>query len=118
MVSIIGAGPAGNYLASKLAKNGLNVDVYEDHKKIGIPVACTGILTNYLKDLIKIDDNWIVNKINQTEVYSPDGNFVSIKLKKNYVVDRTLFDSSLAEIAESNGANYHKGFRFLSFKKN
>jgi geranylgeranyl reductase family protein len=118
MVSIIGAGPVGSYLAHKLASNGLNVDVYEDHKKIGIPVACTGILTNYIKSLIKIDDDWVVNKINQTNVYSPNGNSVNIGLKKNYVVDRTLFDLSLAEMAKSAGVKYHKNFRFLSSKQN
>ena len=116
MVSIIGAGPVGNYLAAKLAKKGLKVDVYEEHKKIGAPVACTGILTPYIRDLIKIDETYVVNKINETYVYSPDGNQVKIKLKKNYIVDRTLFDSSLAKIAKSEGAKYHLGKRLTSLK--
>lgn len=116
MVSIIGAGPVGNYLAAKLAKKGLKVDVYEEHKKIGAPVACTGILTPYIKDLMKIDENYIVNKITETYVYSPDGNQVKIKLKKNYIVDRTLFDSALAKIAKSEGAKYHLGKRLTSLK--
>jgi len=118
MVSIIGAGPVGNYLASNLAKKGINVEVYEEHKKIGSPIACTGILTPYLTDFIKIDKKFVVNKINQTNVYSPEGKFVSIKLKNNYIVDRTLFDVHLAEIAKSNGAKYHTGFRFVDLQKN
>ena len=107
MVSIIGAGPVGNYLAGLLAEKGICVDVYEEHKKIGKPIACTGILTSYLNDLIKVDKSYVVNTVNQTNVYAPNGKFVNVKLKKNYVVDRALFDSYFGEIARSEGAKYH-----------
>ena len=117
MVSIIGAGPVGNYLASKLVNNGLKVNVYEEHKKVGVPIACTGILTAYLKDIITVNKDYVVNKINRTDVYSPDGKCVSIKLKKNYIIDRTLFDSHLAEVAKADGAVYHSGWRLNSLKK-
>ncbi|MDP3917308.1 MAG: NAD(P)/FAD-dependent oxidoreductase [Nanoarchaeota archaeon] len=116
MASIIGAGPVGNYLAGKLAKNGLKVEVYEEHKKIGEPIACTGILTSYLGDFMKVNEDYVINKVNQTNVYSPNGNFVNIKLKKNYIVNRDLFDRHLAEDAKSNGAKYNLGFRFNSLK--
>ena len=117
MVSIIGAGPVGNYLASKLVGEGLNVNVYEEHKNVGEPVACTGIITGYLKDLVKVNKDYVINKINRTNVYSPEGKFVSIKLKENYIVDRTLFDSHLAEVAEADGVKYHNGWRLKSLKK-
>jgi len=47
-ISIIGAGPAGNYLAYLLAKNSFDVCVFEEHKTVGLPVQCTGITTSYL----------------------------------------------------------------------
>ena len=53
MIDIIGAGPAGNYLAYLLAKDH-EVNVHEEHAKIGTPIQCTGILTSHLHDLIKI----------------------------------------------------------------
>ena len=34
MISIIGAGPVGNYTAYLLAKKGKNVNVFEEHEKI------------------------------------------------------------------------------------
>ncbi len=117
MASIIGAGPVGNYLASKLAQQGIPVKVYEEHKKIGAPVACTGILTPYLTDFMKAEGDFVVNTINQTDVYSPEGKFVSIKLKENYIVDRTLFDAHLAELAKSHGAEYNIGWKLTSMKK-
>ena len=116
MVSIIGAGPVGNYLASQLSSKGEKVNVYEEHSKIGVPVACTGILTSYLSDFVKVSEDYIVNKINETHVYSPNGNFVKIKLKKNFIVDRTLFDSHFAEVAKSEGAKYHNNHKFVSMK--
>jgi len=118
VVSVIGAGPVGNYLASLLSKKGVNVDVYEEHKKIGEPVACTGILTSYIKDVIKVNEDYVVNKVKETNVYSPDGNCVNFKLKKNYVIDRSLFDSYLADDAESNGVNFHLGYKLTGMKKN
>lgn len=116
MVSIIGAGPVGNYLASKLSAEGAKVDVYEEHSKVGAPIACTGILTSYLSDFVKVSEDYLVNKIDRTDVYSPDGNFVSIKLKKNFIVDRTLFDTHFAEVAESSGAKVHTGCKLVSLK--
>tara|TARA_Y100000310_G_scaffold340574_1_gene436885 strand:+ start:1405 stop:2520 length:1116 start_codon:yes stop_codon:yes gene_type:complete len=117
MVSIIGAGPVGNYLAGRLSEKGVDADVYEEHRKIGAPIACTGILTSYLKNLIKVHDEYVVNTINQTDVYSPDGNSVNIKLKKNYIVDRTLFDSHLADVAKSSGVKYHLNWKFTGLRK-
>lgn len=117
MVSIIGAGPVGNYLASKLCSEGEKVDVYEEHSKIGVPIACTGILTSYLSDFVKVSEDYVVNKINETHVYSPNGNCVKLKLKKNFIVDRTLFDSHFAEVAKSEGAKYHSKHKFVSMNK-
>ncbi|MBT3865556.1 NAD(P)/FAD-dependent oxidoreductase [Candidatus Woesearchaeota archaeon] len=114
MVSIIGAGPVGNYLASKLSAEGVKVDVYEEHSKVGVPIACTGILTSYLSDFVKVSEDYVVNKIDRTDVYSPNGSSVSIKLKKNFIVDRTLFDSHFAEVAESNGAKIHVNRKLVS----
>jgi geranylgeranyl reductase family protein len=112
MISIIGAGPVGNHVAALLAKDGHDVHVFEGHAKIGIPIQCTGITTFFLNDLTKIDDSFLVNTISRTRVYSPNMDFVDIPLKKNFVVDRTKFDSYLADVAKSEGAQYHLGHRY------
>ncbi len=117
MIGIIGGGPVGNFLAYNLAKQGKKVSVFEEHKTVGKPVACTGIMTSHLKDLIDVPKDFLVNTINQTNVFSPDGNFVNIRLKKNYIVDRTLFDSHLAKMAVDEGAKYFTGKRLFDFEK-
>ena len=46
MITIVGAGPAGSYLAYLLAKQGEKVIVLEEHSAVGSPVQCTGIVTH------------------------------------------------------------------------
>ena len=54
MISIIGAGPAGLYTAYLLAKQGREVNVFEQDKEIGLPIQCTGIITSHLKRFTEI----------------------------------------------------------------
>ncbi len=118
MMGIIGAGPIGSYLAGKLGAEGVKVEVYEEHKKIGCPVACTGILTSHLQDFFRVSDDYVVNKIKETNVFGPGGDFVNFKLKKNFIIDREKFDCYLADVAKSNGVIYNLGWKFLKLKGN
>lgn len=115
MVSIIGAGPSGNYLAYLLARKGEGVDVYEDHDVIGRPIQCTGIMTSYLNEMIKVEgwQDFVVNTIDGTRVFGPEGESVYVKLKKNIIVDRALFDQHLGKLAQEEGARYHYKHRFV-----
>ena len=116
MVRVIGAGPSGNYAAYLLARKGVDVDVYEDHDIVGKPIQCTGIMTSYLNNLIHIDgwEDFLVNTIDGTRVFGPDGESAYVKLKKNYIVDRALFDQHLAKLAQEHGADYHYKHRFTN----
>ncbi len=114
MVSIIGAGPAGNYLAYLLSQQGEDVCVYEDHDIIGKPVQCTGIMTSYLHDFMPVDgwEDFVVNTVDGTRVFGPDDESVYVKLKKNFIVDRALFDQHLGGLARDAGAEYFYKHRF------
>ncbi|HLD15514.1 MAG TPA: NAD(P)/FAD-dependent oxidoreductase [Candidatus Nanoarchaeia archaeon] len=112
MIDIIGAGPAGNYLAYLLAKDH-EVNVHEEHSKIGYPIQCTGILTSHLHDLLRISKKFLVNTISKVKVYSAN-NEVSLKLReKNYVVHRTKFDSYIADMAKDEGTKYFLNSKFI-----
>ncbi len=117
MVAIIGAGPVGNHLAAQLSQKGFPVDVYEEHTVIGKPVQCTGITTFFLNKLMKPSDEFVINRISRTKVFAPDGSHVEIALPKNYIVDRTKFDSYLADVAQSSGAKYHSNHKFVRSEK-
>ncbi len=113
MITIIGGGPAGNYQAYLLAKQGHDVQVYEDHDVIGKPVQCTGIITPELEKVIEVKNSFVTNRINQAKIYGPNGSSIHIKFQKeDVIVDRTKFDSYLAELAEKAGAKYFLGHRY------
>jgi geranylgeranyl reductase family protein len=110
---IIGAGPAGCKTAEIIAKAGYDVFVSEEHKEIGKPVQCTGLVS---KKIGKIPKELIVNKIKKARFYS-GREFFEIKSKKPvYVIDREKFDKHLAKRAEKAGAKFKLRTRFLDFK--
>ena len=115
MISIIGAGPVGNYLAYLLAKEGKEVSVFEEHKKIGEPVQCTGITTEDLRKVIKVDESFVVNRLSKVKVFSKNEK-VEIKLNE-IVLDRTKLDTYWGKRAEKEGAKFYLGYRFLDYKK-
>lgn len=118
MISVIGAGPAGSYAASLLAKDH-DVNLYEEHDQIGVPFQCTGILTSTINGLINIPDKLIVNRLKKVRLYSPKGNNLEIKLKnQDLLIDRIAFDKYLAEIAVKNGAKLHYDHRLMGLEDN
>jgi len=118
MISVIGAGPAGSYYSSLAAKNN-EVHLFEEDKVIGRPVACTGILTDSIKEILhKIPQDLIVTKIDRFKIIAPDGKFIYIDLKnKDLVLDRARFDEYLYNKAVDSGAKIHLNEKFLGYKK-
>ncbi len=107
MISIIGGGAAGNYAAFLFAKRGFDVNVYEANETIGLPVACTGILTSYFDKLVPPSEEFVANVIERSRIYSPNGQFVEIKFgHPNKIYHRNLLDQHVAKLAQENGANY------------
>ena len=96
MISIIGAGPIGAYLAGKLAKEGEEVRLFEEHENIGRPVQCAGIVSKNIRNFVRIDKEFVLNVINGARIYSPNGECFEIKGNKEaYVLDRAKFDNYL-----------------------
>ena len=117
-ISIIGAGPAGNYLAYLLAKNNFDVSVFEEHETVGMPVQCTGITTSYLTELVELKKDFVINKINKARIFAPNNSFIDVKLKDNIILDRARFDQYLMEKAKKAGAKFFLSHRFLGYKNN
>ena len=116
-IAIIGAGPAGSYSAYLLAKKGHNITVFERNPSIGPPVQCTGILSDYFEELMKPSKKFVLNVVNRTRIYSPNGHFVDTSIKKNYVVCRKRFDNYLANLAKKEGVKFSLSHSFKSCKK-
>jgi len=119
MINIIGAGPAGNYLAYLLTKTGKEVQVFEEHKEIGKPVQCTGIVTSEFEDVLEPRKEFTVNKTNKVKIKSVSGKCIDLRLKRNnYILDRAKFDLYLAKQAEKEGADFFLGSQFINENHN
>ncbi len=113
MISIIGAGPAGSYLASLLAKKH-NVEIFEEHKEVGKPFQCTGIVTSSIQDYIKLPKKLVLTKIKNIDVYPPDKTKLSFKLKNpDLIIDRIGFDKFLANKAVKSGAKLNLNHKYI-----
>jgi len=117
MVTIIGAGPAGSYTAYLLSKN-KEVNVYEDHNQIGQPIQCAGITTNILKNIIKLNNDVILNEVNKARIFAPNKKFIEVNLRENnLVIDRSKFDNQIAEMAKQRGAKFFLNHKFIENNK-
>ncbi len=115
MINVIGAGPAGSFF-SQYAKD--DVKIFEEHRDIGKPIACTGILTSAVSDLIKIDKEVIANRIKKIRLISPDDNYYEFKLKnEELIVFRDKLDKFLIEKAQDKGVEVYTHHRFLDFRR-
>ncbi len=115
-IAVIGAGPAGCYSGLLLAKQGHDVTVYERLPKIGSPVQCTGILSDYFIRLMPPSRKFVLNKVNRTRIYAPDKSYVETRIRTNYVVCRKKFDNYLAETAKKAGAEIKTGYSLTDIK--
>ena len=116
-VSIVGAGPSGSYAGMLLAKQGHDVTIYEADKEIGKPVACTGIVTKALFDIIDYDKKYIVNELDGVDVIAPGGEKTRIPLKE-HVICRIKFDNFVANKAREAGAKIKLEHRYIGREGN
>ena len=115
MISIIGGGPSGAYLGSLL---GDKCKIFEEHKEIGKPIQCTGILTHSIHDLISVknEDDFVVNRIKRIKLISPGDEEYEFRLKnEELIVDRFKFDNYLINLARENGAEILTGHKLIDF---
>ncbi len=117
-IAVIGAGPAGSTVAYHLAKAGKEVHVFEEHKTIGKPIRCTGIVTSRISELAPTK-KYVVNETREARIFSPDGKYAGFHFSdKNIIMCRTRFDRFLAQRAKKAGAHFHLEHRYLSHTGN
>jgi len=114
-VVVVGAGPAGSFTAFTAAKLGVDVTICEEHKEVGLPSHCPGHIS--IKGLnklgLEVPENIVENKIAGAVFYSPSGDEFRVKFPSpvTYVINRSMFDKYLAQLAEEAGAKLLLGTR-------
>ncbi len=117
-VCIVGASIAGNYLTYLLSKSNLKIIIIEDHKEIGIPFQCAGIISQKLNKLIELPTNIILNRVTTAKIVSPSGNFIKLSGDEQpYVIDRIALDRLFFDkIKDDTNITYYLGEKYKSFE--
>jgi digeranylgeranylglycerophospholipid reductase len=107
-VIIVGAGPAGSYIAYELASSGHDVAVFEQKSAPGLNACCTGIISTECFQSLDPGTDGILAKVNSAKFFSPSGRCLKFQTEnvQAYVVNRVLLDNALASKAQSQGAQY------------
>ena len=107
-VVIIGGGPAGLLAARRLAEAGCDVIVLEEHRHIGRPTHCTGIVSAEMTKLVKIPADIILSRLQHARLVGPDREACDITWAADgeeiLTIDRASFDETLAAQAVAAGA--------------
>jgi len=106
-VIIAGAGPAGCYLATLLAKQKIHTAIFEEHATIGEPLHCAGLVTERVLDFLPTaSPSLIQNKIYGAHIHAPSDTTLTIGGDHVHalVIDRQRFDETLAKHAQAAGA--------------
>jgi len=117
-VIVIGAGPSGCRTAELVARHGYKVLLIEEHKEIGEPVQCAGLVSWRLKGLIHdLPADVVVNNITSAKFSTSRTNFVLDSDSPVYVIDRSKLDKHLFELAKFAGVEAKLGTRFKNFNR-
>jgi digeranylgeranylglycerophospholipid reductase len=119
-IAIVGGGPIGCYIAQQLALKKRYVAVFEEHKTIGEPVHCAGLVTQRVLDITKCSQDGIVqNTIYGAVIHSPAGSLLTIGGDNvhSLVINRQKFDEHIAQKAQKAGATILLNHTVITAKK-
>ena len=117
-ICIVGGSIAGNFLSFLLSKTNLKIAVIEEHKKIGLPLQCAGIVSQKLGKIIKLPKEVVLNRVKVAKIVAPQGNFIKISsTEEPYIIDRVALDRFFYEkVRIKENIQYFIGEKFKSFK--
>jgi len=117
-VCIIGGSIAGNYLCYLLSKTKLKIVVIEEHKEIGLPVQCAGIVSQKLSELIDLPQEIVLNRVDKVKLVAPSGKFIRLSgNERPYIIDRHALDLVFySKVKDNPNITYYLEEKFKSFK--
>ena len=109
-VLVVGAGPAGGLVSERIARAGYEVALIEEHREVGEPIQCGGLVTPRVFDYVSCKET-IIGQVHGAEIYSPGGRRIRIDGHDTeaVVVDRAMFDRAIVTEAVRAGAHTFLG---------
>jgi geranylgeranyl reductase family protein len=117
-VAIVGGGPGGMTAARSLAAGGWSVTVFEEHRQIGMPVHCTGVLAEDVVAPLDLPSGAVLNPLSTVRFVAPAGHSFdyTTATTEAVVIDRAAFDEALGRRAELAGATVRRGRRVIGIE--
>ncbi len=117
-VIVAGAGPAGCQVAAGCAEAGFTTLVIEEHPLAGVPVHCTGIVSDRFIEEFSVPPGLVLKRVSSFKIFSPGGVAVVCpsSVRAN-VLDRGKFDEYCAEYARNKGAHFAYDSRVTSLQQ-
>ena len=101
---VVGAGPSGSYLSYLLARKGYDVLNLEEHREVGRPADCTGVVTGRVFGYV--NSKSIANRVKGANIFFPDAEPMHIqKSDETIVIYRDSFDKDVSSMAMGAGAD-------------
>ncbi len=110
-VAVIGAGPAGSYVASLLAAAGHDVLVLDRRRTEDLAPLCTGVVGLPYVEMLELENDVILAQAMSASVHSPFGRRLRVTSSRVQacVLDRVLLEQRLRQRAVASGAEMHEG---------
>ena len=116
-VHVVGGGPAGIFAGISSLQEGKTVLLSEEHKAIGEPEACSGLISKSGLETLAPYVNYkkaVINSITSAKfVFGKQEFLVSPKKETALLVSRSLLDSLAAEKFEQEGGKLQLGARVV-----
>ena len=118
-VVVVGAGPAGTVAARGLAREGFRVVILEEHREVGRPLHCSGLVTPRTLKAAGLDEGLVLNQVQGAEIYAPNAGplILGDQRRRALVIDRIGFDRVLAQQAVEAGAELRLGHRVKEVRR-
>lgn len=120
-ITVVGGGPIGLRTAINLKKFGWDVQVIEEHKSIGQPVQCSGLISKTGSDALKLEiENAIVNEVKGARIYAPNNEFLQVEKPRTaaYLINREKLDKNLEKEAKRLKIDVLKECKLISARQN
>jgi digeranylgeranylglycerophospholipid reductase len=119
-IAVVGGGPVGCFVAEQLSMQGRQVVLFEEHRTIGEPVHCAGLISQRVLDITRCPQEEVVqNRIYGAIIHSPKGDLLTIGGDKIHalVIDRQKFDAYIARNAQKAGTTLLLQHKFVALAK-